>query len=121
MWDKHTLLTVDSLVTSSGVTTDALNFQIKAKKNKEIRGKMRFEITEAVVGAGSVQFKVQDSDDGSSYDDFVVGAVCLAADLKVGDFIEIPFAGNHRPYLQGAWTTIATISAGKVTAGIYTY
>ncbi len=73
-----------------------------------------FHVTGDVTG--TLQFKLQESDDGSSFTDLVTIGAALSAP-KAGTMVQVPFPFEHKRYVRayfGGAPTAGTVSAGLV-------
>ncbi len=118
IYDKHLLLEEIAGILSTGNTTDALDFEDRLGSGSEVRGKMRFEILEDGAGAGTCEFQIQHSDNGVDYEVCSSYFPVAGAEMKNGDYYDIPLNTSHKRFVRGGWVVTGSITTGKVTCGI---
>lgn len=114
--DKDLMLSEAQAVTVSAASTNSINLQkISALDRYDMR--LRATVNTAFAGGTSLQVKVQTDDNSgfSSATDIAMGQVIALANLTAGAvLLDIPFPANGEQYIQGYFTVVGTMSAGKI-------
>ncbi|WBK39933.1 capsid protein [Rhodobacteraceae phage LS06-2018-MD07] len=72
----------------------------------------------AFAGGTSVQFKLRDSADNSTFADLVTSEAFPIADLPAGAVVQLTLPKGHRRYLRMEYVKVGTTTAGSVSAGL---
>lgn len=95
---------------------------LNVNKADASRMKVNLVVTETATGGTSVVFKLQGSDDNSSYSDLAVTPSIALSALAAGANFAIPIPdGYNKKYLKVAVAKSGTFTAGKVEAAVDAY
>lgn len=116
--DKLLQVSDAQTITSAAASADVIDFGQK-QPNVGLSAKplhMVFTIEEGASAA--VTFKVQDSEDNSSFADVISTGALDKASLGAGAVVALPMPTTHRRYVRAYYQPASTLSKGKFSAQV---
>lgn len=80
---------------------------------------LELRFPKSVEGSGTVNVKLQESDDGASFTDLTSTGAVNVSDLKAGTMLELPL-GNHKAYLRLFAVPSNTLTGGEIRGELNT-